>query len=230
VTDRDFKIKDGNWFPIMHEMADKLMTYRLSGTEWQVMMMFMRFCYGYQNSTCELQWKDMIDFTGLPKGSLSKAINRLKERNILKSFQKETKQQVTYKINSKYSTWKRVSKKKPVSKSEPKGFQKETPTYYKRYKDIPNFFDFYSAYPLKKSKKKAKEIFDRLVKKHILPENNILLSAIENQKQEKIDLKNAGEFCAEWKHPSTWLSQGCWEDEIQTKLIKKHKYYTGEDE
>ena len=27
-------------------------------------------------------------------------------------------------------------------------------------------------------------------------------------------VKKAGEFCSEWKHPATWINQGCWEDEI----------------
>jgi len=126
MEDRDFDIKNGNWFPIMHQMADKLMTYRLSGTEYQVFFMFMRFCYGYQNSTCELRWKDMLEFTDLSKGSLSKAISKLKERNILRSFQKETKTGISYKINSKISTWKRISKRKMVSKRKLNGFQKET--------------------------------------------------------------------------------------------------------
>lgn len=126
MADRDFNIDEGNWFPVMHEMADKLMVYRLSGTEWQVLMMFMRFCYGYQNSTCELRWKDIKDFTGLDRGTLYKAINRLKQRNIIKSFQKETKTGIRYKINSKISTWKRVAKRKQLPKGNQKGCQKET--------------------------------------------------------------------------------------------------------
>lgn len=132
--DRDFDKKDGRYFPVMNELAEKLMTYQLTTIEHQVLWMFFRFCYGYNSSACELRWKDMLDYTGLPKGSLSKAINKLKNRNIIKSFQVETKTHPTYRINSKLSTWKaEVSKWKQfpnvnqkVSKREPNSSQMET--------------------------------------------------------------------------------------------------------
>jgi phage replication O-like protein O len=112
-VDRDFNIKDGGWFPVMHDIADKLITTDLTKVESRVLWMFFRYCYGYNRATCELQWKDMKDITGLGDGSLSKAINRLKSRNIIKSFQSESKTYVTYKINSKISSWKeQLSKRK----------------------------------------------------------------------------------------------------------------------
>jgi len=106
LIDRDFNTKDGNWFPIMHEMADKLMSYQLTTTEWQILIMFMRFCYGYQNSTCDITWKNMKGLTGLGDSSLSRAVNKLKKRNILNTSHTGSKTNVTYKINSKISTWK----------------------------------------------------------------------------------------------------------------------------
>ena len=134
MSDRDFNSDEGGYLKVMNELADKLMTYRLSGTEWQVMWMFLRFCYGYNNSTCQLTWNDMMEFTQLNRGSLSKAINKLKQKNILKSFQREGKSHVTYKINSKISTWKHtVSKRQQfpkgnriVSKRHADSCQKET--------------------------------------------------------------------------------------------------------
>jgi len=104
--DRDFDPVDGKWFKFMNELADKFMTYRLQGTEWQVLFMFFRVCYGYNNSTCDLTWKDMKEFTSLNDGSLSKAISKLKERNIILAFPQESKTYVTYKINSKITSWK----------------------------------------------------------------------------------------------------------------------------
>jgi len=111
--DRDFNLKDGGWFPVMHDLADKLITTDLTKIESRVLWMFFRYCYGYNKATCELQWKDMKDITGLGDGSLSKAINRLKSRNIIKTFHTESKTYVTYKINSKISSWKEsLSKRK----------------------------------------------------------------------------------------------------------------------
>jgi len=110
MSDRDFDINDANWFPLMNEMVDKFMTYRMSGTEWQVLWMFMRCCYGYHKSSCDLRWKDMKDFTGLHDGPLGRAIEKLKSRNILCTPKNESKQGVSYKINSKLSTWKTLPK------------------------------------------------------------------------------------------------------------------------
>jgi hypothetical protein len=45
------------------------------------------------------------------------------------------------------------------------------------------------------------------------------LQSIANQKEEKQILCDSGLFCPEWKHPTTWLNQGCWNDEAVT--IKK---------
>jgi uncharacterized phage protein (TIGR02220 family) len=60
----------------------------------------------------------MKDFTNLQDGSLSKAISKLKKRNILHTFQKESKINIRYKINSKISTWKTLSKRKDFPKGK----------------------------------------------------------------------------------------------------------------
>lgn len=72
------------------------------------------------------------------------------------------------------------------------------------------FLKFYSAYPLKKSKKPAFESW-----KKYQPDLDICLTAIKNQKAERIRIKNQGGFLPEWKHPSTWLNNNCWEDSTE---------------
>jgi phage replication O-like protein O len=104
--DRDFDPKDGGWFPVMHDLAEKLITTDLTKVESRVLWMFFRYCYGYNKPSCEFQWKDMKDITQLGDGSLSKAINKLKKRNIIQTFHMESKTYVTYRINSKIGSWK----------------------------------------------------------------------------------------------------------------------------
>lgn len=135
MADRDFDIDHGNWYPMMHEMADKLMYYRLSGTEHQVMYMFMRHCYGFQKSTCDLSWKDMKEFTGLEDSTLGKAIRKLKGRNIIITVQKDSKSAISYKINSKISSWKLLSKKTVLSKRTVNAVQKDSTSLYKNNKN-----------------------------------------------------------------------------------------------
>ena len=80
----------------------------------------------------------------------------------------------------------------------------------KNDKNIYNahFDTFWSAYPRKVSKTQAKKVFDKLKVDEQLLEQ--MLSALEVQKQSK-----------QWQtkeyipHPSTWLNQRRWEDEIE---------------
>ena len=75
-----------------------------------------------------------------------------------------------------------------------------------------DFLIFYSAYPLKKSKKAAQARWTKLK-----PELDICLTAIKNQIAEKSELRAKGKFTPEWKHPDVWLNKGCWEDETNTE-------------
>lgn len=104
--DRDFDKSEGEWFPVMNQLAEKLITTDLTKIESRILWMFLRYCYGYNKPTCELRWADMRGISGFGDGSLSKAIQRLKERNIIQTFHTESKSYVTYKINSKIGTWK----------------------------------------------------------------------------------------------------------------------------
>lgn len=69
----------------------------------------------------------------------------------------------------------------------------------------PLFESFWSAYPLKKSKKKASQLFDQAVKSGVAAEKII---------QAATNYANAPDReQAYTKHPTTWLGQGCWDDE-----------------
>jgi hypothetical protein len=72
---------------------------------------------------------------------------------------------------------------------------------------------FYSHYPLKKGKGAARKKYESLKKKKILPDDEILIKAIQDQQKEKSYLRSQNKFVAEWKHPATWLNQECWDDE-----------------
>ena len=72
------------------------------------------------------------------------------------------------------------------------------------------FLKFYSAYPVKKSKKDAFKYW-----KKYQPDLNTCLVAIANQTKERKRLKNQEKFAPPWKHPSTWINQNCWEDSTE---------------
>lgn len=68
------------------------------------------------------------------------------------------------------------------------------------------FEKFWSAYPRKEGKQKAKAAFEK-VNVHM----DVLLNAIEQQKKSAQWTKDGGQFIP---HPTTWLNGKRWEDEV----------------
>jgi hypothetical protein len=79
-----------------------------------------------------------------------------------------------------------------------------------------NFEVFWKAYPNKKGKAGALAKWNVLKKQKTLPNIQVILNAIQSQKEWRNTAKQ-GEFRPEWKHPSTWLNQGCWDDEVEVQ-------------
>ena len=94
---------------------------------------------------------------------------------------------------------------------EPTKSQKE-----KKYKEIERkeiidtLFDrFWTAYPRKVAKPDARKKFEKLNPDEALLET--MLAAIEKQKRSDQWIRDGGQFIP---HPSTWLNQRRWEDEV----------------
>lgn len=77
----------------------------------------------------------------------------------------------------------------------------------------PLFERWYEAYPVKKSRQKAVEAFNKIDPDEELVEQ--MLQALDNQKAEANWKRNAGHFVPEWPHPATWLNSERWKDESQ---------------
>ena len=79
------------------------------------------------------------------------------------------------------------------------------------------FLIFWDAYPVKIGKDKAADAW--LNRNEDRPPLEKILEAIKAQKAWRL---NAGsEFRPEWKHPTTWINQGCWADEIPKTTYKE---------
>ena len=78
-----------------------------------------------------------------------------------------------------------------------------------------DFLSVYEHYPLKKGKFQAQKTWNKLSDKGDLPEIKNMIKAIANQKKERSFLKNQNRFVPQWKHFSTWLNAGCWDDECE---------------
>lgn len=78
------------------------------------------------------------------------------------------------------------------------------------------FARFWSAYPRKESKPAARRAFEKLKPDEALL--NTMLTAIEKQKGSAQWQENGGQFIP---HPSTWLNNNRWEDEVRQDQQKK---------
>ena len=118
---------------------------------------------------------------------------------------------------------KEINKEKESSEITPLLIEKNlelTPPTIAPTPPLGDFEVFWKAYPNKKGKGGAKIKWDALKKAKKLPSIQVILKAIQAQKEWRNNAKQ-GEFRPEWKHPSTWLHQGCWDDEVEVQQTGK---------
>ena len=103
---------------------------------------------------------------------------------------------------------------KRITNNELQLTNKEITNYELQKQFEIQFEEFYKKYPLKKSKEKAISSFKKALKKvsfeTIMRGLDNYLKDIEKNKTEKKYIK----------HPTTWLNQGCWEDEYENTVDK----------
>ena len=103
-----------------------------------------------------------------------------------------------------------------IEKGQSKGDQRATNKKDKKDKNVL-FDQFYSNYPRKASKKKAESIFSGL-------DEATQLKCIEGAKTYADQCKILNTDKKYIKHPTTWLNQGCWEDEPLTPPLSDCPY------
>lgn len=82
------------------------------------------------------------------------------------------------------------------------------------------FEKFWSLYPKKTSKQKAWEEFQKLEPSNALVTQ--ILTALQQQLDAIIRLQSQGQWVPKWKLPANWLTQRCWEDEIDFNMENQH--------
>lgn len=186
----------------------------------------------------ELGWK-----LSVTRAYLKQKLHKRQEtliRKILNFISNSGKWEITYndayitifipKFNELLDDWTRrklrsdsvVTPKKPLLDTEVEEDKEEDKDNKQRFSQI-DFDKFWSLYPMKKEKKAALAKWKSLLKSGELPEIDILISAVKDQIEWRKNSTN--DFIPEWKHPTTWLNKGCWEDELDKtpKKVNTHK-------
>ena len=232
---------------IANEIMNELAKIKIPGQARQVLDYIFRKTYGWHKKTETISLSQFVEGTELSKVAVCKAINKLLSMNLVtkkgnaKSLftKKGNDTNVTYSFQKDYTAWKPATLPKKetlptLPKKETLRYQKgkshvtkkgNTPIKDIRDKDnkryAKEFLVFYEKYPIKKAKAKALESWIKLKKTNMLPELTILIESIEQQIKEKEIKISTNSFCPEWKHPTTWLNQKCWEDEVNLNIENK---------
>lgn len=85
---------------------------------------------------------------------------------------------------------------------------------------------FWPRYPLKKEKFRAIKVILKLK-----PDSDLqakIMNGLNNQIIERHLKISANQWVADWKHPTTWLNNRCWEDEVQL-VVKSPESTNGTD-
>ena len=215
--------KENGFTAIANEIMDALMKYRIPGECEQVLKCVLRMTYGWNRKEVQISNNQISKMTGLKRQNVIRSIHWLESKLILRRIKTDSNRIKVLKFNKNFDEWESFNKKQCRIKSDAKSRIKSdskppiVPIIVKTNKTISEFLFFWEKYPLKKAKKKAEEIWLNLSKRNKLPPIDKILLAIDNQIKEKEILLKNKKFCPEWKHPTTWLNQGCWDDVCQSK-------------
>jgi len=201
--------------------------------------------------TCVLEanWKDgkTKDGTAIKRGQFMTSIRKLafrsnlsvrKTRTALKDLEatqfltvKATQLNTIVTINN-YESYQNIDLYRDTVKIDlsdtSRDTVRDTPNDTNRIKDknktyIDQFEKFWKEYPRKIGKGVCLEIWSRLRPNNGLFEK--ITRAVENQKNSSQWKQSNGKFIP---HPSTWLNQGRWDDELEPKWIDHSAGGTGQ--
>jgi hypothetical protein len=101
--------------------------------------------------------------------------------------------------------------KKPQAnpKLTPNDNENDNDNDIKKTKTKKLFEEFWELYDYKKSKPKALKAYESALKK---TDHANIIEGVRKYKEAR------GVDCSYWKHPTTWLNQGCWEDEYKNSI------------
>lgn len=213
---------ENGYVKIANELIDALVRYRLPGEQMQCFLFIIRKTYGYCKKEDKISLSQFCEATGINKPCVKRALNNLLSKKII-IIKKDNSFMHVYEINKDFETWEPLSKKitlskkiKGVIKKDKNRYQKRSPQKKKENNTKENFELFYSAYPKRVGKDAAIKAWN---KRNDIPEISTVLQAINDQIEWRVNAN--GEFRPEWKHPSTWITQGCWKDEVKSSKINR---------
>ena len=217
--------KEDGYIALANDIVDALAKIRLSGEEMQCLWVIIRKTYGWHKKEDKISLSQFANMTGIKRQNVLRALNHLSSKKIIAVIKNDDSNITGYRFIKDFDKWIPLSKKITLSSkkitpvinidnhlSSKKIHTKETLTketiQKKEYSS--NFLSFWDQYPKKVGKPNAFKQW-----KKIKPDLEIVIQALNQQKEYKENLNSENKFCPEWPDPERWIKNKRWEDETQ---------------
>lgn len=125
VRDMASPQKENGYTPIANEILEALAQTRIPGEARQILDVIIRKTYGFNKKQDAISLSQFILATNLKRPNICRAINKLKQMNIIIVIQKDNGDTTLYRFNKDFDTWKPLSKKITLSKKIMSVIQKD---------------------------------------------------------------------------------------------------------
>lgn len=220
---------------IANEIIDELAAHRLSGEEWQCLMVVWRKTYGWKKKEDEISLSTFEAMTGMKRANVVRSIKKLVAKKILGSSNNDTRYAKRYWFIKDFEQWEPGIKKDttsiindtpPVSILITRPVSIKLPSKDNSSKDTSTkektFAHFWQAYPRKEGKVKAVKAWEKITQ----PEETLalILKALAWQREMPDWKKDGGKYVP---HASTYLNGQRWLDERQEVQQAKNPIFSG---
>jgi len=110
------QIENGH-LDLANSLVDKFCAYRLSGEEWQIVWCLWRKTYCWHKKQDRISFSQFSKLTGLARPLVSRAIQKLLSKKIIRVIKKDDSFINLYEFNKNYDDWVLTEKKKRGVKS-----------------------------------------------------------------------------------------------------------------
>jgi phage replication O-like protein O len=100
---------------LANEIVESLAKYRLSGEEWQCLLVVFRKTYGWNKKEDEISLSQFQEMTGVKRANVVRTLKKLVAKKILGSSKEDTRFATKYWFNKDFDTWADVVKKDTTS-------------------------------------------------------------------------------------------------------------------
>lgn len=236
---------ENGYTKIADEFLEALIRYRGVSEQMRCFLFILRKTWGWEKKEDQIALSQFVAATGLTKPHICRALKSLEQQQLITAKSGNTKAKI-YRINKQFENWKLLPKKATLPKSETVIAEAGNDHCQSRQQALPGLatpintidtitiktstrdtstinteFDlFWSSYPKKKSKGQAKKTWAKLKKAKTFPGIQIILNAIAAQKAGHDWQQEGGKYIP---HPSTWLNNEGWLDEVSEPLPPESK-------